>query len=308
MAMMSLNKMLDKELSRRVLPGGGLVDRLQGQFRVDATAWGILAFGVAGGEQAILDRHRARLIREQGKDGRVWLSPQRPESYWPTALAILAWQDSPASQAAQSRAIRFLLDTTGIHFARKPDDPSGHDPILKGWPWIENTHSWVEPTAMCVMALRATGYGQHDRVHEAIRMILDRQLPHGGWNAGNTLTFGKELHPMPEGTGAALASLSGVADENRVVRSLDYLQGEVDRLHTPISLGWSLLGLAAWNLWPSNGAALVERCLANQARYGDYDTSALSLLFLGALAGETDTKTSLFLHSSRNQTPAVLSQ
>ena len=116
------------------------------------------------------------------------------------------------------------------------------------------------------------------------------------------------LHPNPEGTGAALTGLNGEVCQEKVSRSLDYLQGEVDRLRTPISLGWSLLGLAAWGLWPSNGEALVERCLANQSRYGEYDTSALCLLFLGALAGETDTKTALFLHSSHNQAPAVLAQ
>ncbi|MGH7221331.1 MAG: hypothetical protein ACREI1_13510 [Nitrospiraceae bacterium] len=151
-----------------------------------------------------------------------------------------------------------------------------------------------------MMALRATGYDQHDRVLEAIRMILDRQLPHGGWNYGSTFIFGKEHHPMPESTGAALTSLAGTVGHDTVSRSLNYLQGEVGRLRTPISLGWSLLGLAAWNLWPPNGAALVERCLANQSRYGEYDTSALCLLFLGALVGETDTETALFSHSSRN--------
>jgi hypothetical protein len=156
------------------------------------------------------------------------------------------------------------------------------------------------------MALRATGHGRHDRVLEAIRMLLDRQLSHGGWNYGNTLMFGKELHPMPDSTGAALAGLAGVVGQEKVARSILYLQGEIDRLRTPISLGWSLLGLAAWNLWPSNGAALVERCLANQSRYGEYDTSALCLLFLGALVGEMDTETALFSHSSRNQVPAVL--
>ncbi|HSB45699.1 MAG TPA: hypothetical protein VLD60_11840 [Nitrospira sp.] len=236
------------------------------------------------------------------------MTKDHPASYWPTPLAVLAWQDSPASQVAQSRAVRFLLDTSGIHFPRKPDAPWAHNTILKGWPWINDTHSWVEPTATCVIALRAAGHGQHDRVHEAIRMILDRQLPHGGWNYGNTLMFGKELHPMPESTGAALTGLAGMVDQNTVSRSLDYLQGEIPRLRTPISLGWSLLGLAAWELWPSNGAALVERCLANQLRYGDYDTSALCLLFLGALAGESHTATPLFLHGGRNQAPAVIGQ
>ena len=91
---------------------------------------------------------------------------------------------------------------------------------------------------------------------------------------------------MPESTGAALTGLGGVVSREKVVRSLDYLEGTANRLGTPISLGWTLLGLAAWGLWPANSLALVERCLANQSRYGEYDTSALCLLFLGALAGK----------------------
>lgn len=308
MSRSSLRKIVEAALSRRLLPDGGFVCRPGGAFQVDSTVWGILASRGAVGEQDILEKHRARLIREQGEDGRVWVHREHSESYWPTALAILAWQNSPPSQAAQGRAIRFLLETTGAHRPRQSDEPAGHDTLLKGWPWVGGTHSWIEPTALAVIALKATGHGQHDRVHEAIRMILDRQLPHGGWNYGNTLVFWRELHPMPESTGAALAGLAGVVGQEQVARSISYLQGEVDRLGTPISLGWSLLGLAAWDLWPSTGVALVERCLANQTRYGEYDTSALCLLFLGALAGETDTKTALFLHSSQNQEPAVLTK
>jgi hypothetical protein len=160
--------------------------------------------------------------------------------------------------------------------------------MLKGWPWVGETHSWVEPTATAVMALRVTGHGPHDRVKEAVRMLLDRQLPHGGWNYGNTLVFGTELHPMPESTGAALTGLAGTVDREAVLPSLTYLHGQVARLRTPISLGWSLLGLAAWRMSPPNKATLVERCLANQERYGEYETSALCLLFLGAIAAEPD--------------------
>jgi hypothetical protein len=169
---------------------------------------------------------------------------------------------------------------------------------------VADTHSWIEPTALAVIALKATGHGQHGRVREAIRMMLDRQLPHGGWNYGNTLTFGRELHPMPESTGAALTGLAGEVDRETISRSLDYLQGEADRLRTPISLGWALLGLAAWGVRPAKGEALVERCLANQSRYGEYDTSALCLLFLGALAGKTPAQHPLLTHS--DSTPAIL--
>jgi hypothetical protein len=282
----ALKQIAKRELARRSLPSGGFAINPLGPFRIDATAWGILAYGAVGGEYRLLENHRARLMDEQHEDGRLSVSRDHPDSYWPTALAVLAWQDSSECQIARGRAIRFLLQTTGVHSSRRSDEPAAHNTLLKGWPWIGGTHSWIEPTALSVIALKATEHGQHDRVREAIQMILDRQLPHGGWNYGNTLMFGKELHPMPESTGAALTGLAGMVDREKVIRSLDYLQGEVDRLRTPISLGWSLLGLASWNLWPSHGGALVERCLAHQFRYGEYDTSALCLLFLGAFAGE----------------------
>ena len=110
---------------------------------------------------------------------------------------------------------------------------------------------------------------------------------------------------MPESTGAALAGLAGQVEKKTVARSLDYLQGEVDRLRTPISLGWGLLGLAAWDLWPSNGAALVERCLGNQARYGEYDTSALCLLLLAAVEGEAGAKNTIFPRATRQHLSAA---
>lgn len=282
-----MRRLLREILFKRTLSDGGVTDRLAGAFRVDSTAFAILSLAAAGEPSQSLEPSRARLIREQGEDGRVSVSREHPTSYWPTSLAILAWCNSSASQVARSRAVAFLLDTTGKHFPRTPEAPWAHDTSLKGWSWIEATHSWVEPTAMGVMALRAAGYANHERISEAILMLLDRQLPHGGWNSGNTIMFGRELHPNPEGTGVTLASLINRVEQKRVARSLDYLEGEVDKLRTPISLGMALLGLAAWGRYPSNGAALVDRCLAAQSRYGEYETSALCILYLGLLAGES---------------------
>ena len=284
-------------LESRALSEGGFPARGGEPFRSDATAWAILALSQLVSGHSLLGPARDRLTTAQDPDGRVSMSREHEEAFWPTALSILAWHGSQAHESHCSRGVLFLLKTTGKHRSKNPDDPVGHDPSIPGWPWIDGTHSWIEPTALGVIALKAAGHGQHDRVRQATEMMLDRQLAHGGWNYGNTTVFGRELHPMPESTGAALAGLVGQAEQGTVARSLDYLQGEVDRLRTPVSLGWVLLGLAAWDLWPSNGAALVERCLANQARYGEYDTSALCLLFLGALAGETDAKTALFLSS-----------
>jgi hypothetical protein len=281
-------------LSRRVLPEGGVADAVKGEFRTDSTAWGIIALNAVHESPSLIYRCQARLRSEQGDDGRLWINREHQDCFWPTPLAVLAWQNDPASRDAQKRAVTFLLGTTGVHYRSQSSEVAAHNPALKGWPWVANTHSWIEPTVLSVLALKASGYGRHDRVREAIQMIVDRQLPHGGWNYGNTMVFGRELRPMPESTGTALSGLAGQVEAAVVARSLDYIYGEVNRLHTPISLGWALLGLAAWRMWPSNGLKLVERCLARQSRYGEYDTSSLCLLFLAALAGEPERRIDVF--------------
>ena len=309
MASSSLKVLSEALLMRRALPSGGFAGKTGGQFQVDLTAWGIIALAACEGSAEFINQSRHMLIREQLQDGRLCVNKTHPASYWPTSLAILAWRDSESCREAQQRAIRFLLDTTGFHFPRTSDVPSAHDTLLRGWPWVGETHSWVEPTATSIMALKTTGHEHHDRVKEAVRMVLDRQLPHGGWNYGNTHVFGKELHPMPESTGAALAGLANLVDRDVIRPSLTYLQNEVTSLRTPISLGWSLIGLAAWNQSPSNAAALIERCLASQERYGEYETSALCLLVLGALAIETRGQIPLLSVSVRQDgLPATLTQ
>lgn len=308
MASSSLKMISEALLMRRVLPSGGFSVKTEGLFQVDSTAWSILALAACGGAADQLDQSRRLLMNEQLPDGRLCVDRIHPASYWPTPLAVLAWQDSEPCREAQQRAVRFLLETTGFHFPRTSDVPSAHDTLIKGWPWVGDTHSWVEPTAIGIMALKTTGHGHHDRAKEAVRMVLDRQLPHGGWNYGNTHVFGRELHPMPESTGAALTGLTGLVERDAVRESLTYLQHKVTSLRTPISLGWSLLGLAAWNESPANVAALVERCLANQERYGEYETSALCLLVLGALASEMGGQVPLISASMYQGRPAALTQ
>src|SRR5215475_7566811 len=127
-----LQRSVRETLAQRSFPRGGIADRPNGQFRTDATAWGILALQSAGEDQLVLEKHG--------------------EPFWPTALAILAWQPSLSSHDAVRRAVQFLLNTTGVQFPRTSDSPFGHDTFLRGWPWVAGTHSWIEPTALAVMA------------------------------------------------------------------------------------------------------------------------------------------------------------
>ena len=271
-------------LETRALSDGGFADLPNGTYRADATAWAALVLDAMGPTQA---HHAAaqRLCKDQMPDGRVPIDASHPEVWWPTMLAAIAWAGVDRYRTEKDRAVQFILQASGTNPTKDARDPVGHDTTLRGWSWVEGTHSWVEPTSLSLLALDAAGIHEHPRSEEAVHLLLNRQLPHGGWNYGNTAIFGRELHPMPESTGAALAGLAGRVVLGEVARSLEYLKGEVDRLRTPLSLGWSLLGLAAWDRWPSNGETLITDCLAAQSRYGAYDTSLLCVLMMAAVEG-----------------------
>ena len=288
------------ELRKRELAGGGVSDRPGGRFRPDATAWSILALSAAGKWPDMNERGRSRLSDHQLPDGRVSLSRDHPEAYWPTPLAAIAWHGSPRHRESQVLATRFLLSTAGRHFESGPDAAVSHDTSLRGWAWISGTHSMIEPTAQSVIALKVSGHGEHDRTREAIRMVLDRQLPHGGWNYGNTLVYGQELYPQPGYTGVALCALAGTVPEKEVSKSLEYLRMKAPGLRTPFSLGWALLGLRAWGVRSPDHRAWILDTLKRQEKYGPYDTSNLSIL-LFALSPKAEI---LWSANRKNPNPA----
>jgi hypothetical protein len=264
----------------RALPEGGFSVKGDGIFRPDATAWSILALRSGLCCDEYISKACQRLAQSQLPDGRVPLSTVNPAAYWPTALTVLAWQKSAGHVNSLRRAVAFLINNTGVHFTKTKDSLAEHDTEIKGWPWVENTHSWVEPTSMAMLALRSSGHGEHPRVLEAVRMLLDRQLPAGGWNMGSTLVLGKELLPFPESTGHALAALNSFTNTEAVQKSLDYLNKIIQNLRTPLALAWGLFGLTSWKRRPENYLRLILETLERQEKYGPYDTDLLSQLIL----------------------------
>jgi hypothetical protein len=154
------------------------------------------------------------------------------------------------------RGVRWLLKTKGRRMSPRPDI-FGHDRTLVGWSWVDGTHSWVEPTAYAVMALRAAGKADHARVREAVELLRDRALSDGGWNYGNTRVFANRLRPFPATTGIALAALAGEprrARGSRIEAAIAYLLNELPRIRSPLSLAWGLIGLAAWDGFPAEAS------------------------------------------------------
>ncbi|WP_300162984.1 hypothetical protein [Solidesulfovibrio sp.] len=272
-------------LRERTRPDGACALTPDGEPRPDATAWAAMALHAAGLAPEAVAAARAALARLQAADGRVPLLPGRPEAAWPTVLAMAAWLPDPAYDGRVRAGAAWLLGHPGATWKKDPNGIFGHDPSIKGWNWIEGTHSWVEPTSQAVLVLAALPEppaGLGPALDEAARLLLDRQLPDGGWNYGNTRVFQNMLLPIPECTGHALAALAGRAGREAVTRSLAYLSGPDCAAATPLCATWRAFGLGAWD---AAGPDILENlavALGRQQRYGPYDTPLLAQLLAAA--------------------------
>jgi hypothetical protein len=156
----------------------------------------------------------------------------------------------------------------------------GHDSTLVGWAWVEGTHSWIEPTAWGVLALKAVGLAQHPRTREAVRLLVDRLLPDGGCNFGNTFVFGQQLLPHLQSSGICMLALAGESiDDPRIARTGEYLERLLSRSTATASLSYSLLGLAAHDR-PLADAGPLLAAAAERMLVRDRSAHKLALLAL----------------------------
>ena len=223
------------------------------------------------------------LARNQIEQGSVGVREHELVPHWPTGLAVLAWSRMPAGGYADNirRAIDWILSYDGKIMLRDPE--MGHDTTLAAWPWVEGTHSWIEPTAINTLALKAAGLNKHGRARNAVRMLIDRQLPGGGCNYGNTFVLGQELRPHVQPTGLALLALAGETDTNgRLPKSVAYLERSVASGTTPASLCYALIGLAAHDRFPATAEVPLQAAYATVLKR-DRSPYKLALIALARL-------------------------
>jgi hypothetical protein len=240
----------------------------------------------AGRDAALTSARWLASIRRP--DGSLGVTVKLPEPGWPTPFALLLWAATGGYETDRSAAVRWLLGLKGRTAPRTKDDPMGHDATIVGWPWVADTHSWVEPSAMALLALAREGQSRHPRVLEGVRLLLDRAIPGSGWNLGNPVVFGTPLRPLPGPSGLALLALARLDGRSKIVDSaIRYLRTALAETLAPISLSWGLLGLRAWGAEPSESqewlASAFEKIASNEAR-----SVELSLLLLAGSSRSLD--------------------
>jgi hypothetical protein len=193
------------------------------------------------------------MAQMQRPDGSVPVSQGLTEPAWATSYAMMLWSALPDYRQSELRARALLLTSKGevLQESQNADKIIGHDPTLVGWPWVAGTHSWLEPTALAILALCRLGLTDHPRVKAGRQLIVDRAVGGGGWNYGNKSVFGTGLRPQPGPTGLALLALAAAGDRSpAAARAVGYLVDALRSLRSPVSLGWGILGLRAHRALP----------------------------------------------------------
>jgi hypothetical protein len=268
--------------------GGGWGYGPSGMSYTEPTALGSLAVLANGPTGEIPDKVRESadwLASIQQPDGALGVSGDIPRPAWPTAIVTILWACDSAWRAAQQRAVQWLLARQGHTFPQPRDGVVGHDTQIPGWPWVEGTHPWVEPTAWSMLAICRAGQTGNDRVTDGARLIINRSIAGGGWNVGNSSVFGKPLLAHPGPTGLALLALAAAGSSRTSVvgRGLDYLRRALPATTAPQSLCWGILALTAWGERPPQCERWLE---SSYAQIGQRTRCATQFSYLLLAAGQ----------------------
>ena len=256
-----------------------------GPLATEPTALACLALA-AYGEHSLAATLAESLVEIQTPQGSVGVTRELEMPAWTTSLACLAWltidRTQPRTRFSEScqKGLEWLLSVKGKTIPKNPQ--IGHDPTITGWSWAADTHSWMEPTCLAVLALKALGRESHPRTREGVRMIVDRLLENGGCNFGSTVILGQATLPQVQASGLAMLA---IADEStndpRIERTLQYLENELNEKSSTASLCFGLLGLTAHQRRPPHSDKMLEQVFQRELR-GETSCYKMALMLLAS--------------------------
>jgi uncharacterized protein (DUF362 family) len=255
-------------------PDGGWAYAPGQPAHIEPTCLGLLALSLDVGRFGPLHESAwTALHRSAGGDGLYRVARGREEAVWPTALVLFTQAALGRSDDARSTAAA-LLALRGRHLQQDAAaEIHDIDTQIVGWPWADGNFSWAEPTAWACLALRRAGLGNHDRVAEGVRLLLDRTFDDGGINYGNRQILGRRTEPIPGPTALMLLALQGQGGHPRVAASAFYLTELALHSGDLEHLCWARLALELHQEQPGVSAALPqieERIIAaRQERQGE---------------------------------------
>jgi len=197
-------------------------------------------FGVRG-SSIIGDGARYERYRDLG-DGLFLEGPSGQVNYAFNGLAAVALSVAgPGAQAASDSIVKALVPVKGLKGRNFKE--LGQDNSLQGWPWVDQTASWVEPTSWCLLALKRrrealASAALRARIDEAEKLLLDRACRFGGWNYGSPLIFDKSLPPQMPTTVMAILAMQDRLAHPVLLKAIEFLDANQmsERSMTALSL------------------------------------------------------------------------
>jgi hypothetical protein len=191
------------------------------------------------------------LARLQHGDGGWGMSADDSESGWHTAWAVLALA-AGGDPLQLDRGQDWLtgvsvVSSSGLEVRAEMEKLLAIDFSVRGLPWLPDQASWVEPTALGILALATTPRCDMSaaRVAEATQYLLDRRCRAGGWNFGNPVMLGADLPARAHPTALALLALARAAPEGVEPADLTTLRAQMELDGGALALASGLLALRA---------------------------------------------------------------
>jgi hypothetical protein len=249
--------------------------------RLEPTCWAVLALTSIGNDRAAA----AEGLRQwPAREGLLLERSGGEPNYAFQGLALLALRAAAIEHRSGNRALVDALQRVkGL--ALKSSTINRQDNSIQGWSWIDNTFSWVEPTAWCLLALKRCG--QHSpswvdpiRIRDAERLLADRACRGGGWNYGNSNVLGKELAAYVPTTAVALLALRDRAGEPMVSQGVAFLERHSTSERSAMALALAARALRAHGRDTAAVRAALREQLPITAALGNHAAAAAALFAL----------------------------
>jgi hypothetical protein len=189
------------------------------------------------------------LLSSQNQDGGWGIHENDPQSGWHTAWALIALKKSKPGIDSFIRGIEWLsfVSTNLITEAEfKDQNLSFSDNVwARVWPWLPGQGSWIEPTALAVLALEGSVLSSvaSIRMNAAIEYFRKNRTPVGGWDFGNAGPYETIVLPHAYRTSLVLLALSKVNPDEIIPEDLSALSSEIKQDLSILSVSSGLLGL-----------------------------------------------------------------
>ena len=210
--------------------------------RIEPTCWALMALGREAGKAPDVEV----LVRWPRRDG--WLEDVTgvPINVAFNALAAITLRQNPATSRQAEPLIKDVVQARGVRL--DPSSAIRQDNSLQAWAWIDQTFSWVEPTAWCLLLLKQARTsvvvaGAAERIQVGERMLLDRACASGGWNYGGSNVYGQELFAYIPTTALGVLALQDKRDTPEMQKAMQFLTSQSSTEPSAVALGMTSIAL-----------------------------------------------------------------